>query len=190
MGTTILPPVTAIQDVVTEPLYDSALYAAAGQAKLTFFAQQVGQGVTAFGGAGAKTYCDTNMETAGILPQGWEMSVQGIALIAWATSATQQVDTQLALHAAAFQLFIGTKPWFTVPAKMLTGGAGLDGTAHATVGTHNGVADPRAIYPLKDPISIRSQQSFKVELTWHAVQATTGTIPITVVLHGRKQRAM
>lgn len=199
LTTSILPPVTAIPDVVSEPIYDSALYAAAGQTKLTFFASPLGQGTTAFGGAGGKTLVDTNHETAPTLAQGWEMSVQGISLICWSTAATQYADTQLALVGAAFQLFVGTKPWFTVPAKMLTGGAGIDGSAATAVGgtpltiqaAHNGAADPRAIYPLREAISIKSQQGFKAELTWpNGVQAVTATIPITILLHGRKLRSM
>lgn len=194
-----LAPVTAVADEVTEPIYDSALYAAAGQALLSFFITPFGQGVTAFGGGGTKNLCDTNLEgPGGQLPQNWFMRVQGISLVTWATSATQFADTQLALHAAVFRFTKGTKPWFTVPAKRLTGGCGVSGVAATAVGgspltiqaARNGEADPRAIYPLPVPIDIRGGENFKVELLWHAVQAVTATIPITIFLEGRKQRAM
>lgn len=64
-----------------QPLYDFILYPAAGQLLFTFFQLPVGQGVTsAFGGAGAKTFIDTNMEAAGQLPAGFTQFVEAVAV--------------------------------------------------------------------------------------------------------------
>lgn len=59
-------------EVVRQRLYDFQLYPTAGQAQLTFFALPLGQGITSSLGAvvgSAKTYADTNMESAGQLPR-------------------------------------------------------------------------------------------------------------------------
>ena len=64
---------------VTNTLYDSIAYAAAGQTQLTFFALPVGQG-TGLGG-GTKTLSDTNMTIAGSLPANQEFLVQSIELM-------------------------------------------------------------------------------------------------------------
>lgn len=64
-----------------QPLYDILLYPAAGQLLFTFFALPIGQGTTsAFGGAGAKTFADTNMEAAAQLPAGFTQFVEALAV--------------------------------------------------------------------------------------------------------------
>lgn len=55
-------------EFITQSLYDSAVYPAAGISSLAFFQLPIGQG-TGFGGA-AKSRSDTNMELAGNLPTG------------------------------------------------------------------------------------------------------------------------
>jgi hypothetical protein len=55
-------------EFITQSLYDSASYAAAGQPSLTFFLTPQGAGV-GFGG-GTKTLSDTNIVLAGQLPSG------------------------------------------------------------------------------------------------------------------------
>jgi len=55
-------------EVITQSLYDSAAYAAAGVQSLVFFQNGIGAG-TGFGG-GAKTLSDTNMQMSGQLPAG------------------------------------------------------------------------------------------------------------------------
>jgi len=63
--------VPGMQDAIYAPLYDSAVYAAAGQLQLNFFSLPIGQGTTsAPGAAGAKTEADTNLTNAGLLPKG------------------------------------------------------------------------------------------------------------------------
>lgn len=55
-------------EFITQSLYDSAVYASAGQVSLSFFQTPQGAG-TGFGG-GAKTLSDTNMVLNGQLPSG------------------------------------------------------------------------------------------------------------------------
>ena len=55
-------------EFITQSLYDSAVYPAAGTAQLNFFQNPIGQG-TGFGG-GTKTLSDTNMNLGGQLASG------------------------------------------------------------------------------------------------------------------------
>ncbi|MDE2020669.1 MAG: hypothetical protein KGJ13_10070, partial [Patescibacteria group bacterium] len=64
---------------ITNSLYDSAAYAAAGTPQLSFFNLPLGQGVGV--GGGAKTLSDTNMTLAGQMPANQEFLVQSIEVI-------------------------------------------------------------------------------------------------------------
>lgn len=76
--------VPGTQDAIYAPLYDSAVYAAAGQLQLNFFALPIGQGTTSAPGAtGAKTEADTNMSNAGLLPKGNRFYCSGIEFTLW-----------------------------------------------------------------------------------------------------------
>ena len=58
---------------IRQSLYDSMLYVTAGTNQLAFFTQPQGQGITSALGANvaaAKSYADTNMDVAGMLPSG------------------------------------------------------------------------------------------------------------------------
>lgn len=71
-------------EVVRQRLYDFQLYPTAGAAQFTFFALPVGQGLTsAVGGVvgTAKTYADTNMDTAGQLPRPKSYLVESIEIL-------------------------------------------------------------------------------------------------------------
>lgn len=73
--------VEGVQDVVWNPLYDSALYITAGQTQLTFFTSPIGQGTTTAPGAtGTKTRADTNMTAAGQLTKGQAFYMTGLEL--------------------------------------------------------------------------------------------------------------
>ena len=70
------------QDEIYSPLYDSAVYAAAGQLQLTFFALPIGQGTTSAPGAtGTKTENDTNLTNAGLLPKGNRFYCTGLEFL-------------------------------------------------------------------------------------------------------------
>src|SRR6266481_3756473 len=76
--------VPGTQDAIYAPLYDSAVYAAAGQLQLNFFSLPIGQGTTSAPGAtGAKTEADTNLSNAGLLPKGNRFYCTGVELTLW-----------------------------------------------------------------------------------------------------------
>jgi hypothetical protein len=85
-------------EVTRQGLFDSLLYAQAGQAQLSFFSQQIGQGVTTEPGATVgtpKTGWDTNLQIANTLPSGKSVQVQGIEVYFWpGTSAAANTFVQ------------------------------------------------------------------------------------------------
>jgi hypothetical protein len=72
----------ATQDIIYAPLYDSALYATAGQNQIVLFTSPAGQGTTTAPSAtGSKTLADTNMTSAGQLTKGNEFFMIGQELM-------------------------------------------------------------------------------------------------------------
>jgi hypothetical protein len=71
-------------EVIRMPLYDYQLYPAPGAAQFTFFQQPIGQGLASSPGApvpSAKTYADTNMESAGLLPRPKSQLIESIEVV-------------------------------------------------------------------------------------------------------------
>src|SRR5258708_24816358 len=71
-------------EAVRQRLYDFLLYPTAGQNQLTYFALQLGQGVTSSLGAvvaSAKTYADTNMEVSGALPRPKSYLIESVEIV-------------------------------------------------------------------------------------------------------------
>lgn len=112
-------------EMITQSLYDSASYVAAGQTQLTFFALPQGQG-TGFGG-GSKTPSDTNMQLAGQLSQNNAFIISAITIEVQPTTprVTAQNPAVFGAQAVAaivndayfirttgnFQLSINNKPY-------------------------------------------------------------------------------
>lgn len=72
---------TSTLEVVRTRLYDYQLYPTAGQAQMQFFAQPMGAGMTSALGAavaGPKSYADTNMTNAGLLPNPQAYVIESI----------------------------------------------------------------------------------------------------------------
>jgi hypothetical protein len=68
-------------EIVRQRFYDYQLYATAGVAQMTFFAQPIGQGITStIGGTvgTAKTIWDTNLELPNTLPSGKSFMMESI----------------------------------------------------------------------------------------------------------------
>lgn len=94
-------------EVIRQRLYDSLLYATAGQAQFTFFSQPVGQGVTSAQGATVgtpKTLWDTNLELPNTLPSGKAYMVESIEVLflpGSVSTANTYTPANLSLFAAA-----------------------------------------------------------------------------------------
>lgn len=197
-------------EAITNTLYDSTSYAAAGQTQLSFFANPVGQG-TGFGG-GAKTYSDTNMTLSGQLPANQEFLVQSIEILFDPTTPTVAAAMPASLDAAAnaaqviindayifwragnLTFTIGSKPycqeaplmkfppkaWFELQAALASS------TTADTKALKTGFATARGRpYLLKAPLRLVSSQNFNVTLNWpEGLQAISNPARITVSLDG------
>lgn len=65
-----------------------------------------------------------------------------------------------------------------------TGGAGAEATNQFQTAATNGVADPRAIYTLDNPLLIEPNISFFAQVQWAAAQTLSGNLNMTVMLDG------
>ncbi len=177
-------------EVYGESLYDSAAYAAAGQTFLTFFTTPLGAG-TGVGGA-AKTFSDTNMESAPGLPSGQEFLIKTMDII-FEPSIPSVVAAQPAAFGAQaiavavndawifwrqgnLQLFIGSKaycqeaPLMKFPPKAFFGiDAALSDSTTAGANQQSRIAFATArgpTYQIFPWILLVSNVNFKVTLGW------------------------
>lgn len=176
-------------EAIRQSLYDFQPYAAAGQQQLTFFSLPLGQGVGL--GGGAKTYSDTNMHTASMLPQNQEFLIESIEIMFNPTipSVAAQMpganvaaltipqivnDAYVAQRTGNLQFIIGSKPYLQeAPLGRFPPKAhfALEGAATTTVAA----SQLTALFPywtgrpyMLKPASLllNSNQNFSVTLNW------------------------
>jgi len=185
------------EEVVWNPLYDYQAYAAAGQTKLTFFANPIGQGTTtAPGASGAKNEADTNMEAAGQLPSPQRFFCIGIETLFWPGSAVNASgaittnglnwqDVWTVSKSGFIRLKIGSKTYVTDgPLGVFPAGTRLAGAAAVTDATTAGAALHSQIdyavmagpaYEIT-PFWIPSNQNFSLTMQWPAAVALPSTV--------------
>lgn len=190
-------------EAITQTLFDSSAYAAAGQTQLQFFTIPQGQS--------SKTASDTNMTLAGQLAAGLEFLVQSIELLFLPTTPTVAAQMPAAFGAQAiaqivndayifsrsgnltFNILAKTylqeaplgrfppKTYFDVSAALAdvtTAGANLQ--SRIAYGKSGGRP-----YILKAPILLISNQNFNVTLAWpEGVQAITNPAKVFCILDG------
>jgi len=166
-------------EVIWQPLYDFQAYPAAGVAQLQFFAVPQGQGVP------VKTFDDTNMETAAVLPVPVNMAVTNIQVWFFPAAAPGQGlalgqvgvnwnDVEAVMSAGNLQLEIGSKEYLVdaplmkfPPQSRLAGAAALSAaTTVAATSIDNAIdysTSAGLIYNLV-PLRLISQQNFVVRL--------------------------
>ncbi|MDE2019679.1 MAG: hypothetical protein KGJ13_05040 [Patescibacteria group bacterium] len=196
-------------EAITNSLYDSAAYPAAGTTQLSFFNLPLGQG-TGFGG-GTKTLSDTNMTLAGQMPANQEFLIQRVEVRFFPTvpavaaanpsavgapaAAALVNDSYLAAHTGNLTLTIGSKPYlqeapllkFAPCTNFRVNGAQSDSS---TAGAGQNVRTVFAYwegrpYILKAPLRLVSNQNFGVTLNWpEGVQAITNPARIFLSLEG------
>lgn len=174
-------------EAIWYPLYDYQAYAAAGQAKLTFFALPQGQGVTSHpGSAGAKTEADTNMTAGGQLPSPQKFFCIGVSVDFWpgnavnagsalANAGRNWQDVWSVSRSGYLKMKIGSKDYVTdgpigkFPSDTrLAGAAALADSTTAAAAQMTQVdyatlaGSPYEITPFWIP----SSQNFAVELAW------------------------
>ncbi len=188
-------------DVIVEPRYDTNTILAAGTTLLTYFANPIGQGLSAFGGAAtAKTLADTNMELAGQLPAGYNFVVLGYRV--QPAFRLTQADAAQWSTGAWFTFTIGSKPYCRVPLDTLPAGAGPFGfytqaaAATAALASHGYPTLANSYQIGKKPLELQQTQNFQVTLQWVSVVAVTTTLttqpaagmPVRVYLDGFLKR--
>lgn len=180
-------------EVIWQPLYDFQVYPAAGIAQLQFFAVPQGQGVP------IKTFDDTNMETAAVLPVPINMAVTNIQVWFFPGSVigtgpalgtgpgNNWNDADAVLGGGNLQLEIGSKEYLVdaplmkfPPQSRLAGMAALAAaTTTAATDIDNRIDYATAaglIYNLV-PLRLISQQNFVVRLRFqNGVIATPSTV--------------
>lgn len=180
------------RQAIRQPLYDHASYAAAGQTSLLFFQTPKGQGTTSHTGAtGSKTVHDTNMEAAGMLPQGKNFLLEAIEIYLYPGVLPGLLKTALAesefandvytlAKSGALELFIGSKPYQRVasldkfpPSRRLEIAAAHSLERHqaAAANAEDQVSTEYASitgrpFVMDPPILLESNENFHVELTW------------------------
>lgn len=194
---------------ITNTLYDSTAYAAAGHTTLAFFSTPLGQG-TGLGG-GPKSLSDTNMQIAGSLPANQEFLVQSVEVMfnpttptvaaqmpaAFGAQAIAQVvnDAYIFYRAGNLTFTIGSKaylqeaPLMKFPPKAFfelhAALADVSSTA-ASLQSRIAFATARGRpYLLKAPLRLVSSQNFRVDLNWpEGLQVIISPARITVSLDG------
>lgn len=193
--------VTGVNDVIWNPLYDFAAYAAAGQQNLSFFTVPQGQGVTtAPGGAGAKTIHDTNLQASGQLTKGNEFFCTGVEVLFFPgqTSPERAAVTEATFITGAFlndvytvfrsglltlqvgsnRTYVQDTPLGVFPpttrlyaAPALTG-AGATANTFAVIDYAAASGEPYSVVGLY----IEATQGFNVTLSWPGVVALPSTV--------------
>lgn len=201
-------------EFTNQSLYDSAVYAAAGQSQLSFFQTPVGGG-TGFGG-GAKSYSDTNIALNGQLPSGQMFVVTTVEIEFQPTTPTVAAQMPAAFGAQAIaqiindayifwrsgnlQLTILAKkylqeaPLLRMPAQAdfsLQGAVADVTTAGAALQSRLAFASAYGpVYSLSpNNLLIPSTTNFLVQLLWpEGVQALTNPARVFVRLGGMQAR--
>lgn len=201
-------------EFITNSLYDSIAYPAAGLNSAAFFQTPVGQG-TGFGGA-AKSFSDTNMQLAGQLPAGQMFIVSSVEVLVQPTTptVTAQMPAAFGTQAAAvlvndsyilgrggnLNLNILSKPYLQEapignlpPSSDFTLNAALSDATTAAAASQNRVAfgnyegDNYVLAP--NNLLLVSSQNFKVTLAWpEGLQAITNPARLFVRLNGMQAR--
>lgn len=193
-------------------LYDTAAYAAAGANTISFFQTPQGQGTSATAGAGPKNASDTNMVSAGSMPQNQQFLIQSVELLFLPTTptvaagmpsffgaqATQVIvnDEYIWRRSGNLNLLIGSKnyvqdaPMWRFPSRgnFEISAALTDVTTAAAASQtrtgHGFVKGPPFILSPGD-LLLESNQNFSLTLTWpEGLQAITNPARIYAYLNG------
>jgi hypothetical protein len=191
-----------VESRIREPIWDTVIVpAASGTSELKMWTQPVGAaGSTTAFGTGVKTFVDTSMEGATVLPIGWHFTAEGVAMVGWTAALGQMADLISAVAGALLVVEVSNSRWLRIPAKLIPGGAGVEGAAASAVGgvpltqasAHYGVAIANNIYPFdEEPLQISGALVVAQSLLWPGgggAPTLTAATPISFVFHGYKER--
>ncbi len=187
-------------DVIYQPIYDFQTYAAAGQSSLTFFQSPQGQN--------GKTLEDTNMQSAGQMPNPQKFVVKAISVDFFAgndvnLSAADGVmnnwqDTYDFFKSGWLDFSVGNKsqcqqaPIGTFPPPYRLGGSsavtGQSGTANGITGADYASMAGQMFNII--PVVLPANQNFVVTLNWSTPVAINADAKVGVKLHGDLYRSV
>jgi len=180
-----------------QPLYDTLVYAAAGQLILRAFSIPQGQPIAPAGAN--KTDADTNLTQAGQLGTPNEFDLYGFNFeIENLTNINGAItDIRDILETGVFEFNFGAnRPWLIVPLRDIPRGCGAHGGVQGDgyVALYqrevqvNGLGSPKEFYNFtigNAPIRIRSNETFGVTLSWPlGVVAISAATRVRVYLQG------
>lgn len=163
------------QEVIRQPLYDTAVYATAGSTGISFFATPIGQGASASpGNAGnVKTIADTNMTLAGQLPAGQNFMVEQIEVDVTPGASAATTTTFTLVHPVVFAVAASAGTVFAAASDV--NAIYQTGVLTLTIGSKNYLQDG----PLK---KFAPQNYVDVE---SSVESTSATVGQTLVSTAR-----
>lgn len=187
-----------MEEGIWQPLYDFQTYPNAGTTKMTFFQLPIGQS--------SKTEADTNMESAGQLPQPKFFLATSIMLVLFpgfnpsieqaAPPADSHWNDQYAFHKSGYlDLFIGSKSYLKSgplgrfpPDFRLAGAAALSDASTAAVNLFSRTEYATMAGPVFSivPVLLEPNQNFNVTLNWPTAVAMPSGIDsrVGVMLNG------
>lgn len=198
---------------LAQPLYDRVNYASTGAAQLSFYSQQIGQTATLITGNGttpgvpsatttkAKSYRDTNMQNAGVVPTK-RFTFTGLAVnyipsttlysnITTACSIGQDILTLK--NAGYIEFRIVDKPLLYIPLNMVpeTNPIHSFSTTAANITTVSSgtlAAIPYPQFKFAIPITLNPYENFSFTMVFDGSPQLSQTMDIQAVLFGFMRR--
>lgn len=182
-----------------QPLYDRVNYAAGGANTLSFFSIPRGQSATLItagsAAAKAKTYRDTNMENAGVIPTKMFKFVG----ISWAmvhltpATPTNPADRDKLREGGYLHFRIVDKDLLYLPLIAMpecNPQIAMSTTAATTtmIGGAGGGGANVPMYKLPIPITLNPYENFSLALNWDGTVTLTNAVDVYVILHGYMRR--
>lgn len=178
------------------PYFDTIKLVSTSPSKASFFLNGVGQGVSAYDAAMAKTDADTNWPTSNYLAAGTRFVCGAVRLILDPTvTLTAAADLALALRACVLRIKRnGGEILGPVTAKLFPSGTGIFGSTSvaSTTLASFGVPDPRAVAGFGDlAFTIFGGEKFEATLEWpHGTPAITNAMYMHIVLDGCRMESI
>lgn len=183
-------------EVIGSALYDYTTYLAAGQTELNFFQTPQGQG--------GKSLADTNMESAGSLPKPKNFIVTAVEVNFWAGDNPATFGAQAAADrindlwnfskSGYLEFYIGSKNYIQEgPMNVFPPFNGLVVSSSLADVSTTGANMQSAIaygnmggkpYQLASPVTLMSNQNFRVSLKWPVPVAISADARVGVRLRG------
>lgn len=191
------------QEAITQTLYDTVTYQAAGQTQLSFFQVPLG--------SSGKTNSQTNMSVAGMLPNPIHFLVTSLQLLFFPSALPGTLGAQAVPNFVNdvykfgkggngnLVFTLSQKPYLTeAPLCKFPPLNGMKGIAAVSDSTTAGAAQQTMIeyatwagepYQLPQPLLIESMVNFSVQLNWDTAVAISANASVQCILGGIQYRA-